>query len=331
MKNLENNIKDKIFSNIYVIFGEEEYLKNLYEKKLTSAIISDELKMMNFHIFEGKTINISQIIDACDTMPFMSQYRLVIIKNSGLLFEGRKDDTTNLEKYLHNMPKTTIIIFIEEKIDKKLKICKTINNIGTFHQMNLSTESDLINWILNIFKDNNKNITSKEALYLIRNVSYNMDVLLNEINKLISFKNNNNKITINDIDAICTKSIESKIFELINFMANKNMDKAIQTYQNLILNKTSPFIILNMIARQFRIILQTKYLYNKNYNISSIASELGLKDFIVKEAIKQSKNFSIKILLQALQDCLNIDNKIKTGQAPDELSVELLIIKYTTI
>ncbi len=164
MKNLENNIKDKIFSNIYVIFGEEEYLKNLYEKKLTSAIISDELKMMNFHIFEGKTINISQIIDACDTMPFMSQYRLVIIKNSGLLFEGRKDDTTNLEKYLHNMPKTTIIIFIEEKIDKKLKICKTINNIGTFHQMNLSTESDLINWILNIFKDNNKNITSKEAL-----------------------------------------------------------------------------------------------------------------------------------------------------------------------
>ena len=331
MKVLDTHIKNKTFSNIYLIFGEEEYLKNTYEKKLISSIISEDLKMMNFDIFEGKNTNVSQIIDACDTMPFMSPYRLVVLKNTGLIIEGRKNDSTLLEQYISNLPKTTIIIFIEDKIDKNLKLFKTISKIGSVHQMNMSSENELVNWILNVFKDNNKDISTKEALYMIRNIGFNMEILLNEINKLISFKNTNDKITINDIDTICTKSIESKIFDLINFMANKNMQNAISIYKNLLVNKTSPFIILNMIARQFRIILQVKYLYNKGYNINSISSELGLRDFIVKEAFKQSKNFSIKVLLQALNECLTTDENIKTGKMLDELAVELLIIKYTSI
>lgn len=331
MKTLENHIKNKTFSNIYVIFGEEEYLKNIYEKKLISNIVDENFKMMNFDIFEGKNVNISKIIDACDTMPFMSDYRVVILKNTGLIYDAKKDDTNKLENYLHILPKTTILIFIEEKIDKKLKIFKTISNIGTFHKIDILSENELVNWILNVFKDNNKNISAKEAIYIIRNIGFNMEILLNEINKLISFKGSSTKITINDIDNICTKSIESKIFDLINFMSNKDMDNAIKIYKNLIVNKTSPFVILNMISRQFRIILQTKYLYNKNYSINNIASELELRDFIVKEAIKQSKNFSIKILLQAINECLEIDNNIKTGKIIDEIAIELLIIKYSTL
>lgn len=331
MKTLENHIKNKTFSNIYVIFGEEEYLKNIYEKKLISNIIDENFKMMNFDIFEGKNVNISNIIDACDTIPFMSDYRIVILKNTGLIYDGKKDDTIKLENYLHTLPKTTILIFIEEKIDKKLKIFKTISNMGTFHKIDILSENELVNWILNIFKDNNKNISAKEAIYIIRNIGFNMEILLNEINKLISFKGSSTKITINDIDNICTKSIESKIFDLINFMSNKDMDNAIKIYKNLIINKTSPFVILNMISRQFRIILQTKYLYNKNYSINNIVSELELRDFIVKEAIKQSKNFSIKILLQAINECLEIDNNIKTGKIIDEIAIELLIIKYSTL
>ncbi|MFR4986878.1 MAG: DNA polymerase III subunit delta [Lachnospirales bacterium] len=331
MKTLENHIKNKTFSNIYVIFGEEEYLKNIYEKKLISNIIDENFKMMNFDIFEGKNVNVSNIIDACDTMPFMSDYRIVILKNTGLIYDGKKDDTIKLENYLHTLPKTTILIFIEEKIDKKLKIFKTISNMGTFHKIDILSENELVNWILNIFKDNNKNISAKEAIYIIRNIGFNMEILLNEINKLISFKGSSTKITINDIDNICTKSIESKIFDLINFMSNKDMDNAIKIYKNLIVNKTSPFVILNMISRQFRIILQTKYLYNKNYSINNIVSELELRDFIVKEAIKQSKNFSIKILLQAINECLEIDNNIKTGKIIDEIAIELLIIKYSTL
>lgn len=329
MKILESHIKNKSFSNIYLIYGEELYLKNIYEKKLVDNIVDESLKMMNFDIFEGKNINIQKVIDTCNTLPFMNEYRLVMLKNTNLIYDAKKDDITILEKYINTFPKTTILIFIEEKIDKKLKIFKTISKIGSVHQMDIQSEESLVKWIINICNKNNKNISSKEAIYMIRNIGSNMEVLLNEINKLVSFSNQKT-ITIKDIDIICTKSVESKIFDLIKFIANKNVEKALSIYKNLIFNKTSPFMVLNLIYRQFKIILQTKHLQEKGHSINVIASSLSLRDFMIKEATIQGKNFTKETVLKVLKECQEIDNNIKTGKMQDELAIELLIIKYAT-
>ena len=329
MKILESHIKNKSFSNIYLIYGEEIYLKNIYEKRLIDSIVDESLKMMNFDTFEGKNINIQGVIDACNTLPFMNEHRLVILKNTSLIYDAKKDDIATLEKYINNLPKTTILIFIEEKIDKKLKIFKTISKIGSVHQMDIQSEESLVKWIINVCNKNNKAISSKEAIYMIRNIGSNMEILLNEINKLISFANEKT-ITIKDIDSICTKTVESKIFDLINSIANKNVERALSMYKNLIFNKTSPFMVLNLIYRQFKIILQTKHLQEKGHSISAIASSLSLRDFMIKEAISQGKNFSKETVLNALKECQEIDNNIKTGKIQDELAIELLIIKYAT-
>ena len=329
MKILESHIKNKSFSNIYLIYGEEIYLKNIYEKRLIDSIVDESLKMMNFDTFEGKNINIQGVIDACNTLPFMNEHRLVILKNTSLIYDAKKDDIATLEKYINDLPKTTILIFIEEKIDKKLKIFKTISKIGSVHQMDIQSEESLVKWIINVCNKNNKAISSKEAIYMIRNIGSNMEILLNEINKLISFTNEKT-ITIKDIDSICTKSVESKIFDLINSIANKNVERALAMYKNLIFNKTSPFMVLNLIYRQFKIILQTKHLQEKGHSISAIASSLSLRDFMIKEAISQGKNFSKETVLNALKECQEIDNNIKTGKIQDELAIELLIIKYAT-
>lgn len=329
MKILESHIKNKSFSNIYLIYGEELYLKNIYEKKLVDNIVDESLKMMNFDIFEGKNINIQRVIDSCNTLPFMNEHRLVILKNTNLIYDAKKDDITILEKYINILPKTTILIFIEEKIDKKLKIFKTISKIGSVHQMDIQSEESLIKWIINVCNKNNKNISPKEAIYMIRNIGANMEVLLNEINKLVSFSNEK-IITIKDIDIICTKSVESKIFDLIKFIANKNVEKALSIYKNLIFNKTSPFMVLSLIYRQFKIILQTKHLQEKGHSINAIASSLSLRDFMIKEAVVQGKNFTKETVLKVLKECQEIDNNIKTGKMQDELAIELLIIKYAT-
>lgn len=331
MNILDKHIKYRTFENVYLIFGEEEYFKKKYEKKFIESIVPEKLRMMNFDYFEGKNITVSQIIDATDTMPFMNDYRLVILKNSNLLFEGRKLETEKISDYIENMPKSTILVFIEEKVDKRQKLFKQIKKIGSVNLIGNLNEGQIVSWILDIFRNEGKIISHKEAIYMIRSIGDNMDNLYNEIQKLISYKNDNEKVSIEDIDNICTKSVESKIFELISAMANKNIESAIYIYRNLIFNKTSPFIVLSMISRQFRIILQVKYLNNKNYSISCIAKELSLSGFVVKDALSQSKNFNNKMILNVIDECLETDNKIKTGIIQDELAVELLIIKYSSI
>lgn len=316
--------------SIYLVFGEEEFLKNRIQKDFIDVVVPKGMEMMNLDIFEDKNTNVSNIIDAVTTMPFMSEKRLVIVKNSGLFVEGRKNDTEAMLNYLKDIPDTSVFLFIEKKVDKRQKLFKSILKDGIVDELKQLSNNELISWVLSIFKDNKVRISKDSVTYLIRVTSLDMEMLTNEIDKLVSFSMDSGIVTNDDIDLICTKSVESKIFDLVGAMGNKNMPVALSKYRNLIINRESPFYVLSMIVRQFRIILQVKYLNAKRYDISQITKELSLRDFMVREALHQSKQFKNKELLQAINDCLQTDKNIKTGLMSDELAVELLIIKYAS-
>lgn len=328
IKNFIKHIEEKQFKNLYLVFGEEEYLKNICEKQFLEAIVPENIAMMNFDIFEGKNISLSHIFDASDTAPFMNDFRLIYVKNSYLFAEGKKEETEKMVEYINKIPSSTIIVFFEEKVDKRLKIFKEVKKTGIIFEFSTLRENELAQWVIQEFIKNGKKISLQNSVYLIRNVGFSMEIIYNEINKLVSYKKDELEIDKNDIDSICTKSLESKVFDLVDSIGYKNVSKAIDIYKNLIFNKISPFMILAMIVRQFRIILQAKYLKKSGENLQDIARQMGIRDFIVREAVNQGCNFTNKILLEGIKECLETDNKIKTGIIQDELAVEMLIIKY---
>lgn len=328
MINLDNIYKEN--NSIYLIYGEDEFLKNKLQKDFIDKSLSQSMQMMNLDIFDEKNSNVNSIIDAFSTAPFMSEKRLIIAKNSGLFSDGRKNDSNLMQLNLETVPNTSILIFFEKKVDKRQKLYKETAKKGIVHEITNLSQNDLINWIAGIFEDNEKKISRDYIILLMRNVGYDMNVLTNEINKLISFKSNENKISKQDINSICTKSMESKIFDLVDAIGNKNLPIALSNYKNMIINREKPIHILNMVARQFRIIFQTKYLSSKNFNTIEISRKLSLRNFIVDDAFSQSKYFTNKSLMNALEDCLKTDKNIKTGFMQDEIAVELLIIKYAS-
>lgn len=328
MKVLKENIKNKNFAKCYLLFGEENYLKKYYEHKLKNAIVSDNMDMMNTNVFEGKSISIDTIINASNTLPFMCEKRLVLIKFSELFQNGRKEDSDKMKGYLADIPNSTCIIFIEENVDKRNKLYKTIQKEGYIAELKSPKESDLIVWIQKTFKKYNIDIETKIAIYMLRNVGTDMDLLEGEIQKLIAYKNNENIINQTDIDIVCTKSLETKIFDMLDAIGNKNLSIALNIYNNMIMSKEAPIKILIMIIRQFRLLIQVKYLLSKSYNNDYIAQRLNQNPFVVKGFLAQVKNFPQEILNQAFEDCLETDISIKTGLLSADIAVELLIIKY---
>lgn len=330
MKQLKNDLKNKKFKNLYLFYGAEEYLKKAYENRFINSIVPQGTEMMNLDIFDAKSIKASEIIDASDTMPFMNDYRLVIIRESELFSIGRKDDTELMSDYVKSIPENTVLVFVENKVDKRNKLFKAVNTFGYCADFKTPSDKELIEWVQGIFNKNGKQISGSDAMLVLRNAGSNMETVENEINKLIDFKKAGNTITKKDIDEICTKSLESKIFDLVDAIGNKKADKALNIYNNLILLKESPIMILTMIARQFRIIIQCKHLLDKRLSIDDIAQAISQRSFVVREAVKQSKNFSSDTILNAVNDCLDCDVRIKTGKISDKLGVEILIIKYST-
>jgi len=312
----------------YLFYGSEQFLKNYYEKRLKNAILVSNQEM-NFDIFEGKDIDINNIIDSADTSPFMSDKRFVIVKNSGLFQNNRKNDTERMKQYLNNIPQSTCILFIENEIDKRNKLYKAVNTIGHCIEFVSPKENELVTWLQKEFKNNNKIIETKTAIYMLRNIGTDMEFLTNEIQKLIAYKYNQNNITKEDIDLICTKSLEARIFDMLDSIGNKNIQKALEIYNNMIILKEAPIRILIMIIRQLRLLIQVKYLLIQGYKSEEIADRLKQKPFLVNGLIQQCENFSYQSLMQAFEQCLETDLAVKTGTSLS--AIELLIVKLSFV
>ena len=125
MKSLNEDLKTGKFKQVYLLFGEENYLKKQYKDRLTKALISEE-DTMNYAYYEGKGIDVREIIDLAETMPFFSERRLIVIENSGFF----KNATPELAEYMKDIPETTYFVFVETELDKRSKLFKAVKDKG---------------------------------------------------------------------------------------------------------------------------------------------------------------------------------------------------------
>jgi DNA polymerase-3 subunit delta len=325
MKNIKEHIRQNQFKPVYLLYGTESYLKKLYKGKLKDAILgsSDD---MNYSFFEGKSVDVSKIMAVADTLPFFHDRRLIIIENSGL-FKSQN----NLSDYIPSIPSSTHIIFIEDEVDKRNRLYKAVKNAGTISEMNAMDEANLKLWIASILDKESKKITGETVLYLLSKVGTDMENLQNEIEKLICYATHREIITMEDIDSVCSTQITGKIFLMIDAIGNKQQNKALELYYDLLALKEKPMSILFLLTRQFNILIQIKDLVGLGYQNSVIAEKTGLMPFTISKYVNQAKNFTMDTLKGALDSCAEIEEAIKTGRLIDKIGVELLIVKYSGI
>lgn len=324
MQQLKNHLKEKNFKSTYLFYGSEVYLRDIYEKNIVDAILTEDEKLMNYVIFEQENCNIDAIIDFCETFPFLSEKKVAIVKKSGFFKSGKQVDLLanfDVPEYCH-------IIYIEDDVDKRNKLFKEVNSTGYVYEFGKLDEKTLIAWVGREFKNNKVNITKENIITFIKHCGSNMEILNGEILKLSSLKKDD-AVTEEDIFSISTKSIQSIIFELVDAIGGKNSEVAVSIYNNLLFMKEHPISILTMITRQFRIMLQSLYLFEDNASYNDISMVVGIRSFTVKDYIRQSKNFSVDKLKYALQKCLDVDVSIKTGKIDAEMGVLLLIVEFS--
>ena len=150
MKFINEHIKSKEFKSVYLIYGEEEYLKKQCRDKLKIAIIGDDT--MNYSYYEGKKIDIKDLISTGDTMPFFAERRLIVVENSGL-FKSASDD---IVEFIKKQPDYLTMIFIESEVDKRNRLYKAVNENGYISEMKFQEVSVLSRWIGGLLKDEKK-------------------------------------------------------------------------------------------------------------------------------------------------------------------------------
>ncbi len=326
MRKITDDIKNQSYERIYLLYGTEEYLKKQYKNKLKTAICGDDT--MNYTYFEGKDCDAKEIIGIAETLPFFADRRLVIMEHTGF-FKSANDA---INEYIGNVPESTCMVFVENEVDKRGKLYKKIKDVGYVCEMAEQNQAALEKWIVGILNQNNKKITKNSLELFLKYVGSDMENISKELEKLICYCLEKDVVDENDIEAVCTVQISSRIFDMIDAMSNKNRAKALALYNDMMALKEPPMRILFMLARQFNIMLQVYELSKAGVANGEIASKAGVQPFIVGKIIKQldGKNgFKGKTLVAALKDCVNIENHIKNGRMDDKAGVEMILIKYS--
>ena len=324
MKKLSEEIKSGELKQVYVLYGEEAYLRNQYKDKLKDALLGGG-DPMNLHCFEGKDVRSGEVIDLAETMPFLAERRVIILENSGLFARGGEE----LAEYLGAPSETAYFVFVEPTVDKRSKLYKAATARGRAIEFAAQDEAVLKRWILGFLKKENKNITERDLNLFMDKTGSDMANIRGELEKLLCYCLERDVITAQDIEAVCTKQVSSQIFDMINAVAERNQKKAMELYYDLLTLKEPPMRILFLIARQFNLLLQVKELRNKGLDANSIGEKVGLAGFIARKYVTQASKFKEDDLRRALTDCVESEEAVKTGRMNDIMSVELLIVKYS--
>lgn len=324
MKSLNEDIKSGQFKSVYLLYGEEAYLKKQYKVRMTKAVVPDG-DTMNYAYYEGKGINPAEIIDLAETMPFFAERRLVVVENSGFF----KNAAPEMADYIKTMPDTVCLLFIENEVDKRGKMYKAVKDKGRIVEMGRQDEKTLLYWIAGNVKREGRQIKESAARYLVSKTGTDMENLEKELEKLFSYTLGNDEITAADIDDICTTQISNKIFDMIEAVAAKKQKQALEYYYDLLALKEPPMRILYLLARQFKLLLEVKDLMRRGNDKSQIAKTAKLHPFVAGKYMQQSRTFTMAELRDILEEAANMEEMVKTGRLNDVMSVEIFIVKFS--
>lgn len=323
MQTLNQDIKTGEFKQIYLLYGEEAFLKNSYKNRLKEAIIGVGDDTMNFARFEGKGLDVDELIRLADTMPFFAERRLILVEDSGFF----KSASDALVQYLPSMPDTTILLFVETEVDKRNRLYKKVKDMGYAAELNRQDSAQLARWAGGILTREQKKITKHTMELFLSMAGDDMENIRMELEKLISYTLGREVITDEDVMAVCTVQVTNRIFEMVSAIVNRQPRKAMDLYEDLLTLKEPPMRILFLIARQFNQLLQVKDLMGKGMDKGTIASKLKMQPFVVGKTMPQARQFGREQILSYVEFCVETEEAVKSGRLQDRLAVELLITR----
>ena len=331
---------------IWLFHGEDELTRSEELLRHRAGLGDPTTADLNTTVLDGRTLNHSDLVGACEAMPFMAAKRLVIVQDYWSRFEpaesgrgrGKALKISESEQKLigaikgtlGTLPDSTDLIFSESRPLKQSNpvfatLPKEAGKAET-RQFALPKPYELERWIEKRTSGKGGTITSQAAQELARLVGGELRQLDHEIDKLLAFVNYARDVGIGDVRSVVSASQSDDIFALVDAIGMRQRPKAIHALHDLLNAGAAPQYILNMIERQFRILLQVKEMKANGVANADIQRALNIwSNWVMEKDISQAQNFSQAALLHHYARLADVEQDTKTGVVDERLALDLLV------
>ena len=299
---------------IYLVYGDQELLVNKMLNKIAKDTLSD-IDEFNYVILDASKVTNKEVDDELNSLPFISDNKVVSLTNCYFLTNSNNEclsDASLIEKYIENETDgiTFIISVVSKKLRSKVKVV----------EVNSLSKKELPLVVKQMFSQRKAEISDSALEELLSRLDNDMYQISNEVDKLTTYTN---KIHLDDIKALTPRKLEDNVFDMIDAMFKKNINKAFSIYNDLKNLGNEAVGLVSIIASQVRFLYQILVLSNKGYSESNIANELSVHPYRVKMGLEKVRGYSDYELEEFLSKLSNLDIQIKTGDI--DRFVELIL------
>lgn len=308
-------------NKVYLIYGEEPYFIDKEISKLVEKF--NDYEVVSYDMFEN---NISDALEDALMGSLFSSNKLIICKNSTFLTGSKCDiehKTDDLLKYLSmDSDNVLALTVITDKLDTRKKVVKELNKFNII-KIDKLKPYEFNKFVINYCKDNGYKINDSAVKLFLEKLTDNLYIITSELDKLFLYKDDN-IITIDDIKLVTSKVVNTNIFDLVNAIVEKNIDKALEVYDDLMIINEEEIKLIVTLANQFRLIYQVKNMFKSGYTEFDISKILDVHPYRIKLA--NGVNVSMNEVLKYLKDLSLLDENIKTGKIDKRIGFEKFIL-----
>lgn len=332
---LESEIKKNSIANGYVFCGlDEELIKSSIDPIIKKVLDKDFLDL-NFIKIDGLTSTFDEIENACETLPFFGDKKVVLVYRANFLKdkpdkEGAKTYTEIL-KYIKDLPQHTILIMyylFNDKRDtpKKNKKLSTLDKYVKVVHCDKLKKDKYYKKIEDIFKENGRTIGKVQLKYFADKVQNNFDIIKREIDKLDCYALGR-ELTKEDIDKLIPNKSEDDIFDLVEYISLRKVEKAIDLLDELLFKADQHMLIISSIGNHFKRLYEIKIYLLKGKKLEFFISKYRLPQFVCEKLMNQASKFCLKQLNQLIKVCVNTEIKLKSSTTDKQMEMELMLFK----
>lgn len=336
---IKTQIRSKTYSNVYLFYGEESYLKQLYINRIIDRTVDESFKTFNLHTVDGKDATLDIIAECCEALPMMGEYNVTLV-NDMPLNKLSASESKKLAQLIGDVPESTILIFwqdtaeVDPKDKKWAEIIKLVSANGSCVNLSRKTVSELTKILVAGAQKRECSMSTDTAKYLISVVGDDMTVLLNELDK-VCFFTGKGEVTKKAVDAVAVKSLEATTFSLSKALVAGNFDKAYEMLDILFFRKTEPTLIMGTLISAYIDMYRAKVALTNGENATALASHFNYrnKEFRLTNGARNASKLSISQLRNALEILAETDEKLKTGvdASGARLAIEQLMVRLMLI
>ena len=325
---LKKDISENKIGRLYLFEGEESYLKEYYLNLLSEKLIPKGNESFNLHIYDERSINPDSLLDSVESLPVMSDRKLVIIRDFDIL-KADSSIKPMLTDLFSDLPEYICLVFlydtIEFKADSRQKIYKLLQENGSVCEFPLQENHDLIPWIKRRFSSLGRTISSSDAEYLIFLCGRSMVNLSGEISKIAAYSRSSS-ITRADIDDTAVPVPDAVIYELTDALSSRDFAKAHEAADRLLSMRIDSIALTSSIGRQVR------QLYSACLCLKNGKGKQHLMDiwkfrssYPAERLLKSASSLNLAWCRSAIRLCASADLKLKSSSVDKEQTVRLLL------